>query len=92
MSLSQNDMGRAFEYALAKSFSNLLPAPIVENLRSQKAQACFATASSTERHNMTTASFEAVSFLIAHDIRLSDSGYLCDSPIPTVSERHRQVD
>lgn len=36
--LSQNDMGRAFEYALAKSLSNLLPAPIVENLRSQKAQ------------------------------------------------------
>lgn len=73
MSLSQNDMGRAFEYALAMSLSNLLPAPIVENLRSLKAQACFAIASQTERQNMKTASKEAVMFLIAHDVRLSES-------------------
>ena len=31
MSLSQNDMGRAFEYALAMSFSNILPDPIIES-------------------------------------------------------------
>lgn len=73
MSLSQNDMGRAFEYSLAMRLASYLPALIDENLQAQKAQGCFAIAPATERHNMDMASKEAVAFIVAHDDRLSES-------------------
>ena len=47
MTLSQNDMGRAFEHAIALNLSTYLPAPITESIRTQKAQACFALARPT---------------------------------------------
>lgn len=73
MSLSQNDMGRAFEYSLAKNLLNYLPASIIEDSLIQKAQACFALAPSTERQNMMAASSEAVAFIAAHDDRLVEN-------------------
>jgi len=45
MSPSQNDMGRAFEYSLALSLSNILPAPINQDQHSLTAQKCFITTS-----------------------------------------------
>ena len=72
MTLSQNDMGRAFEHAIALNLSTYLPAPITESLRAQKAQACFALAVQTERLNMSKAAKEAVAFIVAHDVRLAE--------------------
>ena len=31
MSLSQNDLGRAFEYGIVVAMSNIIPAEIIEN-------------------------------------------------------------
>ncbi len=52
MTLSQNDMGRAFEYAIALNLSTYLPAPIADDQYAQNAQGCFAITPSAERHNI----------------------------------------
>lgn len=71
MSLSQNDMGRAFEYGVAVSLSNYLPAPIDDSLQVCKAKECFELCPKDEQENIVKASTEATAFLTAHDTRLS---------------------
>lgn len=72
MSPSQNDMGRAFEYAIAISIHSYLPATIVESIQMQKAGQCFEVCPPNEQQNMVKAASEAVAFLVAHDDRLSE--------------------
>lgn len=74
MSLSQNDTGRAFEYGIALSLSNCLPAPIRAGRQIQKAKECFEACSQTEQQNIVAAAREVAAFLAAHDDRLSDTG------------------
>ncbi|MFH0847525.1 MAG: HaeIII family restriction endonuclease [Chloroflexota bacterium] len=73
MSLSQNDMGRAFEYGIALSFSKHLSATIEPSMQMQKAKQCFEACPSDERQNIVKAANESVTFLVAHDDRLSGS-------------------
>ncbi len=73
MSLSQNDMGRAFEYAIAMSLHSYLPAAIEESMQMQKARQCFEVCPPKEQQNMVKAASEATPFLVAHDDRLSES-------------------
>jgi hypothetical protein len=70
MRLSQNESGRAFEYRLAVSLSNLLTAKIEDNSQIQAAQKCFEKADNRERERIVKASDEAARFLFAHDNRL----------------------
>ncbi|HEX8179900.1 MAG TPA: HaeIII family restriction endonuclease [Pyrinomonadaceae bacterium] len=74
MSLSQNDTGRAFEYGLALSLSDCLPAPIQDGLLVQKAKRCFAACSEREQQNIVAAAREVAAFLAARDNCLSDIG------------------
>jgi len=73
MSLSQNDMGRAFEYSIAMSLHSYLPAVIVNSIQMQKAKQCFEICPTDEQQNMAKSASEAVAFLVAHDDRLSES-------------------
>jgi len=72
MSLSQHDMGRAFEYSIALCLSEYLPAPIEDSLSVLNARKCFVLAPDHERENMKAAAKEAVVFIVAHDIRLAE--------------------
>jgi hypothetical protein len=72
--VSQNESGRAFEYGLAVSLSNQLPAPIRHDPSAVLAQRCFEKCSETEKENIVMAAGEASAFLIAHDARLSSPG------------------
>jgi hypothetical protein len=72
MSLSQNDMGRAFEYSTAMSLHSYLPAVIVNSIQMLKAKQCFEICPHDEQQNMAKAASEAVAFLVAHDDRLSE--------------------
>ncbi len=74
MSLSQNDTGRAFEYGIALSLSNCLPASLQDGLLLQKAKRCFEACSQMEQQNIIAAAREVAAFLAAHDNRLSDTG------------------
>lgn len=74
MSLSQNDTGRAFEYGVAVSLSNYLPAPIQDGVQIRRAKRCFELCDETERLNIVKAASEVAAFLTAHDARLSESG------------------
>ncbi len=71
MSLSQNDMGRAFEYGVAMSLSHYLIAPIDDNSQLSKAKECFELCPEDEQHNIVKASDESIAFLAVHDTRLS---------------------
>lgn len=72
MSLSQNDMGRAFEYGMAESVSKYLPAAIKESIQMLKAKQCFESCPVHEQDNIIKAASEATAFLVAHDDRLSE--------------------
>jgi len=72
MSLSQNDMGHAFENGIAVSLSRYLPAAIEQSTQMQKAMQCFQSCPSDEQQNIVKASSEATAFLVAHDDRLSE--------------------
>ncbi len=72
MSLSQNDMGRAFEYGIACSISELIQARQEQNELLQKVKECFERCSKAEQESITQAAKEAAVFLIARDIRLSE--------------------
>lgn len=72
MSLSRNDMGRAFEYAIAVSLSEYLPAPVQDNLQVRKARRCFELCAENDKQKIVQASTEATAFLVAHDNRLSE--------------------
>ena len=72
MSLSQNDMGRAFEYGIAMNLSKYLPAAIKQSIQMQKAKQCFEVCPPNEQENIVKASSEAVAFLVAHDDRISE--------------------
>jgi hypothetical protein len=74
MSLSQNDMGRAFEYGVVIAFSESLPAIINENKQLQTATSCFERCTQLEKEKIVKASKEIAAFLTAHDTRLSDTG------------------
>jgi hypothetical protein len=74
MTLSQNESGRAFEYGLAISLSNQLPAPIRDDSPARLAKRCFEKCSEVEKENIVRAAAEVALFLIAHDNRLSNSG------------------
>ena len=74
MSVSQNDTGRAFEYGIAVSLSNYLPATLQDGVQLQKAKRCFEVCSSAEQQNIVKAASEVTAFLIAHDNRLSETG------------------
>lgn len=74
MSLSQNDMGRAFEYGVALSLSKRLPARLETNPKIKNSKKCFERCSPREQDNIVKASEEAAAFLAAHDTRLSDAG------------------
>ena len=71
MSLSQNDMGRAFEYGIALSLSKILSLPITENTYILVAKQCFNSSSVLEQQNIIKASNQAVTFLVIHDNRLT---------------------
>jgi len=75
MSLSQNVMGRAFEYGITDSFSKNLPASIVKNAQFIKAEQCFHDCPENEKRNIVLASNKAVTFLIEHDSLLSKSDF-----------------
>ncbi len=70
MSLSQNDMGRAFEYGIALSLSKNLSSPIVGSTHIRIAEQCFNSSSVLEQQNIIKASKQAVTFLIVRDNRL----------------------
>ncbi len=74
MNLSQNDMGRAFEYGVAVSLSNRLPAQLTANIQLTRATQCFERCPESEQCNIVKASTEVAAFLVAHDNYLSDSG------------------
>jgi hypothetical protein len=74
MSLSQNDMGRAFEYGVAMSLCERLPATFSENIQSETAKHCFEHCSISEQTNIVKAAREVIAFLVAHDVRLADKG------------------
>jgi len=74
MSLSQNDMGRAFEYGVALGLSERLPASLEDNPKLRNSKLCFERCSRREQENIVKASREAAAFLAAHDTRLSDTG------------------
>lgn len=74
MSISQNDTGRAFEYGLALRLSTYLPATLQDGRLLQKAKRCFEACSQKEQQNIKAASNEVTAFLVAHDIRLSETG------------------
>ena len=78
MSLSQNDSGRALEYGIAMSFSNRLPADVIDNSQKRKAKKCFEKANESEKESILNASEEIVTFLIAHDDRLSDTNCIVE--------------
>lgn len=71
--LSQNDMGRAFEYGVALALSDRLPARINNNKQLVKAKKCFEACPPTEQENIVKAAQEIAAFLVAHDVRLSDT-------------------
>jgi hypothetical protein len=73
MTLSQNDTGRAFEYGIALSLSQTLPAPFRANRQSQKAKACYEACSLKEQERITDAAEEVSMFLAAVDDRLADT-------------------
>lgn len=73
MSLSRNDLGRAFEYGIAVSFSEYLPAPIQDNVQVRKARNCFELCTEKEQTSIVKASTEATAFLTAHDNRLAEN-------------------
>lgn len=73
MKLSQNDMGRAFEYAIAAKLADYLPAPLSDSLQMQTAKRCFVLCPDIEQNKMVLASHEAIAFLVAHDVRLSET-------------------
>jgi len=70
MSLSQNEMGRAFEYGIAVSLSEYLPAPVEDSIQVRNARRCFEICPEKEQKNIVKASTEATAFLVAHDDRL----------------------
>jgi len=70
LSLSRNDMGRAFEYGIAVSLSRNLPAPIQDSVQVRKARRCFELCTEDDQKNIVNASTEATAFLTAHDDRL----------------------
>jgi HaeIII restriction endonuclease len=72
--LSQNDMGRAFEYGVALSLSQALPAKLQEDDRLRTTMHCFERCSDREQENIVRASKEIAAFLSAHDNRLADTG------------------
>lgn len=72
MSLSRNDMGRAFEYGIAVSLSRNLPAPIQDNVQVRKARRCFELCTEDDKTSIVNASSEATAFLTAHDDRLAE--------------------
>ena len=72
MSLSQNEMGRAFEYGIAVSISEYLKAPIQDGLQVREARRCFELCAENEQRKIGQAATEATAFLVAHDNRLSE--------------------
>ena len=77
MRLSQNEMGRAFEYGIAVSLSEYLPAPVEDSIQVRNARRCFEQCPEIEQENIVKASTEATAFLVAHDTRLAeDSCYI----------------
>jgi len=72
LSLSQNEMGRAFEYGIAVSISEYLKAPIQDGLQVREARRCFELCAENEQRKIGQAATEATAFLVAHDNRLSE--------------------
>ena len=75
MSLSQNVMGRAFEYGIIIALSKHLLASIIKNAQFTKAEQCFNDCPEKEQQNIFIASTKAVAFLIEHDNLLSKSDF-----------------
>jgi len=72
--LSRNNSGRAFEYGIAVSFSEYLPAPIQETPQIKKAKECFELSNEKEQKKIVKAASEVAAFLVAHDRRLTEKG------------------
>lgn len=75
MPLSQNDMGRAFEYGVAAAMAQRLPAQLIQSPQLIVAQVCFTNCSPREQEKIFNAATEVAAFLCAHDKNLTDSGY-----------------
>lgn len=75
MPLSQNDMGRAFEYGIAVAMSQRLPAQLLVNGQLETARDCFERCSDNEKQKMVRAATEVAAFLSAHDEHLADNGF-----------------
>lgn len=75
MPLSQNDIGRAFEYGVAVAMSNHLPAELNTNLPLERAKDCFTKCSQREQEKIFKAATEVAAFLAAHDRHLSEQGF-----------------
>ena len=73
MTLSQNDMGRAFEYGVACGIAKGLPAELKENNQLIKAKECFGRCSDKEQQKIVKSASEVVVFLSAHDKRLVEN-------------------
>lgn len=81
MSLSQNEMGRAFEYGIAVAISRYLPASIEDSISVRNARRCFEICPEIEQRHIVQSSTEVSAFLIAHDTRLAeDSCYITIQP------------
>ena len=75
MSLTQNEMGRAFEYGIAIALAGKLQASLIKSTQVQIAEQCFNLCPFNEQNNISKASSEAISFLVNHDNRLLKSTY-----------------
>ena len=73
MSLSQNDMGRAFEYGIAVSMSSIIPAEVIDNEQIQNSKSCFESCPNNEKQKIVKASSESTAFLVAHEKEFSDT-------------------
>lgn len=72
MSLSQNEMGRAFEYGIAVALSRNLPAPLEDSAPLRNARRCFEICPDIEQEHIVQSSTEVSAFLAAHDTRLAE--------------------
>lgn len=73
--LSQNDMGRAFEYSVAMAMVQRLPADVESSTQLENTKLCFERCSEKEQKKMVKAATEVAAFLSAHDGNISETGF-----------------
>lgn len=72
----QNESGRAWEYGLARQFSDRLNAPLQRNAPSSRAQRSYEGIATTEQQNINNAAEATVCFLQLHDARIMGATHI----------------